>query len=114
MTPHRQEYLENVKVQLFDILKQVEPVPGVQIQTGSAADTPAPMQTDAVDPAEAQPDKRHPNMGAEHPAEQYDDKGRAAALQGQQAQLPRHVDRCDEKPCAGDVCNGIPQLQSEY
>ena len=26
------EYLENVKVQLFDILKQVEPVPGVQIQ----------------------------------------------------------------------------------
>lgn len=30
----------------------------------------------------------------------------AAALRGEQAQLPRHVDRCDEKPCAGDICNG--------
>jgi hypothetical protein len=32
----------------------------------------------------------------------------AAALKGEQTRLPRHVDRCDEKPCAGDICNGKP------
>ena len=32
----------------------------------------------------------------------------AAALKGEQAQLPRHVDRCDGEPCAGDICNGRP------
>jgi hypothetical protein len=30
----------------------------------------------------------------------------AAALQGTQESIPRHVDRCDVTPCAGDICNG--------
>jgi hypothetical protein len=29
----------------------------------------------------------------------------AAALRGEQATLPRHVDRCDELPCGSDVCH---------
>ena len=36
------EYLENQKVQLFDILSQVEPAPGVQIQTGASSEAPPP------------------------------------------------------------------------
>jgi hypothetical protein len=30
----------------------------------------------------------------------------AAALQGTQESLPRHVDRCDVTPCGNDTCNG--------
>jgi len=36
------EYLENIKVQLFDILSQVEPAPGVQIQAGASSEAPPP------------------------------------------------------------------------
>ena len=30
-----------------------------------------------------------------------------AAIQGTQASVPRHVDRCDVHPCGKDVCNGL-------
>mmetsp|Transcript_2338 Transcript_2338/g.3909 ORF Transcript_2338/g.3909 Transcript_2338/m.3909 type:complete len:90 (+) Transcript_2338:104-373(+) len=66
------EYLENVKVQLFDILKQVEPVPGVQIQTGSSMQTPADLAMPEKDDESQNPDER--NMDTEkkeHPAEFY-------------------------------------------
>ncbi len=32
-----------------------------------------------------------------------------AAIKGQQATVPRHIDRCDVLPCSGDVCNGRTQ-----
>ena len=37
------EYLSRTKEQLLEILKQVEPVPGVQIQTGQVESNLAPM-----------------------------------------------------------------------
>eukprot|EP00040_Diaphanoeca_grandis_P020239 m.107608 g.107608 ORF g.107608 m.107608 type:complete len:416 (+) comp27811_c2_seq1:300-1547(+) len=36
----------------------------------------------------------------------------AAALQGTQATLPRHIDRCDVLPCGEDVCDGKPPPHS--
>ena len=40
------EYLEHIKVQLFDILSQVEPVPGVQIQAGASEAPPRSLPTE--------------------------------------------------------------------
>ena len=47
-----------MQVQLFDILKQVEPVPGVQIQTGSALMTPADLAPPEADEDAQNPDER--------------------------------------------------------
>ena len=52
------EYLENQKVQLFDILSQVEPAPGVQIQTGASSEAPPPE----VPQVEEDEDSKNPDV----------------------------------------------------
>ena len=57
------EYLERTKLQLFDILNQVEPVPGTQIQTGQVESQTNPRgmlaEVDGPNAEESQdPDKR--------------------------------------------------------
>ena len=44
---------------MFDILKQVEPVPGVQIQTGSSMQTPADLELPDQDDESRNPDEVH-------------------------------------------------------
>jgi len=73
---NKPEYLDAVKVQLFNILKQVEPVPGVAIQTGSELATPADLappeqDEDKLDSAARQ----HDTEKKEHPAEYYPNAG---------------------------------------
>jgi hypothetical protein len=86
------EYLQHVKAQLFSVLDDVEPVPGVQIKTDSnamdtsadnaaaapAAAAAAPVAaavqeaSESVSQAEAMdtnPDQRGTTDGKEHPAE---------------------------------------------
>jgi len=69
------DYLERTKLQLLDILGEVEPVPGVQIQTGQVDSnmTPKPMEIDdGADEDKQDPDKRvtEEDQGRkEHPAE---------------------------------------------
>lgn len=67
------EYLDRLKVQLFDILGQVEPVPGVQLGHSSMVAPPllAPPEKDedeedADDRTDKDPEKR------EHPAEHFE------------------------------------------
>ena len=55
---NKPEYLDNVKVQIFDILKQVEPVPGVTVQTGSSLETPADLKAPEQDEDKLNPDAR--------------------------------------------------------
>jgi histone deacetylase 1/2 len=55
---NKPEYLDNVKVQIFDILKQVEPVPGVAVQTGSSLETPADLKAPEQDEDKLNPDAR--------------------------------------------------------
>jgi len=64
------EYLENVKIQLLDILKNVEPV-GVQIQTGNTVDTPAALEAPEADEDAKNPDERQASEKKEHPAEHF-------------------------------------------
>ena len=86
------EYLQHVKAQLFSVLDDVEPVPGVQIKSGDAsamdtsADAPASAPAAAAAPVAAavqeasesvsqaeamdtNPDQRGTTDGKEHPAE---------------------------------------------
>ncbi|KAL3936643.1 MAG: hypothetical protein SGARI_002468 [Bacillariaceae sp.] len=68
------EYLETTKNQLLDILSDVEPVPGVQIQTGQVESQLNPrgtnMEVDRPDPAEeGNPDQRVASERKEHSAE---------------------------------------------
>jgi len=51
--------INEFQVKLFDILKQVEPVPGVQIQTGSSMMTPPDLAPPEVDEDSKDPDERH-------------------------------------------------------
>ena len=55
---NKPEYLDAVKVQLFNVLKQVEPVPGVAIQTGSELVTPADLAPPEQDEDKLDPDAR--------------------------------------------------------
>ena len=69
-----QEYLDRTRNQLLDILGQVEPVPGTQIQTGQVESQLNPrgvqMEVDEPSPNEKQdPDTRPEAEGKEHPAE---------------------------------------------
>lgn len=70
------EYLEKTKGQLLDILSEVEPVPGTQIQTGQVESQLNPrgvdMEVDNPSPEETDPDRRlsREDTGRkEHPAE---------------------------------------------
>ena len=70
------EYLEKTKIQLLDILSEVEPVPGTQIQTGQVESQLNPrsmaMEVDEPEPAEENPDERvtpEETGQKEHPAE---------------------------------------------
>jgi histone deacetylase 1/2 len=64
------EYLENQKVQLFDILSQVEPAPGVQIQTGASSEAPPPEVPQVEEDEDSKnPDVRPGSDRKEHPAE---------------------------------------------
>jgi histone deacetylase 1/2 len=84
------EYLDHVKAQLFAVLDDVEPVPGVQIKPSESAmdtsmDAAAPaaaaampvasavaeagMEVSKAEEMDATPDARGTSDGAEHPAE---------------------------------------------
>ena len=70
------EYLNKTKGQLLDILRDVEPVPGVQIQTGQVESQLNPrgvqMEVDTPSQNESDPDKRlsREDTGRkEHPSE---------------------------------------------
>jgi len=64
------EDLDKVKVQLFDILKQIEPVPGAQIQTGSSMAAVLDMSPPEVDEDKLSPDERQLDTERkEHPSE---------------------------------------------
>jgi histone deacetylase 1/2 len=70
------EYLETTKGQLLDILSEVEPVPGTQIQTGQVESQLNPrginMEVDRPGPEEDNPDLRifREDTGRkEHPSE---------------------------------------------
>jgi histone deacetylase 1/2 len=73
------EYLERTKIQLLDILKDVEPVPGTQIQTGQVESQLNPrgnsMEVDEPSPEEEasnNPDTRVTDEETgmkEHPSE---------------------------------------------
>ena len=73
------EYLDRTKIQLLEILRDVEPVPGAQIQTGQVESqlNPRGMDKDIDEPsiAEAQSDK-NPDMRVTN-----DMIGRKAVLQ---------------------------------
>jgi len=63
------EYLERTKIRIFEILKDVEPVPGTQIQTGGTENiNPVGMDIDKNDDY-VEPDKRPVNDRKEHAAE---------------------------------------------
>jgi histone deacetylase 1/2 len=57
------EYLERTKIQLLEILREVEPVPGAQIQTGQIDSQVNPrsslMMEEEDDDDEDDPDERH-------------------------------------------------------
>jgi histone deacetylase 1/2 len=70
------EYLEKTKTQLLEILRDVEPVPGTQIQTGQVESQTNPRgvdtEVDTPGPEEGDADKRvsHDDTGRkEHPSE---------------------------------------------
>ena len=52
------DYLDRVKVQLFDILKSAEPVPGVQIETGNVTMTAPDIEVPEKDEDKQNPDER--------------------------------------------------------
>ena len=64
------EYLESQKSQVMEILSQIEPVPGTQIQTGQVESqlNPRGMPIDGEAGTEGSPDHR-PMEGKEHGAE---------------------------------------------
>jgi histone deacetylase 1/2 len=71
-----EDYLEKTKIQLLEILAQVEPVPGVQIQTGQIDSQTNPrsinMEIDKPSANEADPDSRvgtNDTGKKEHPSE---------------------------------------------
>ena len=61
------EYLEANKVKLFDILKQIEPVPGVHASGDNVA--PAAAEAEKADDDAKDPDVRDLEKEKEHPAE---------------------------------------------
>eukprot|EP00540_Astrosyne_radiata_P005525 CAMPEP_0116833470 /NCGR_PEP_ID=MMETSP0418-20121206/6455_1 /TAXON_ID=1158023 /ORGANISM="Astrosyne radiata, Strain 13vi08-1A" /LENGTH=83 /DNA_ID=CAMNT_0004462925 /DNA_START=176 /DNA_END=427 /DNA_ORIENTATION=- len=73
------EYMERTKIQLFDILKEVEPVPSTQIQTGQVDSqlNPRSAMMEVDDPAADDDDNRDPDRRVtrddtgrkEHPSE---------------------------------------------
>lgn len=53
------KYLDDIKIKLFEMLRELDPAPSVPIQTGAQLDTPAPLDlkphTDDADPDVREP-----------------------------------------------------------
>ncbi|CAM9138542.1 unnamed protein product [Discosporangium mesarthrocarpum] len=63
--------LEKTKLELFEILRSLEPVPGVAIETGAEMKTPSTLRLPEEDEDMQDADQRPSNEGRrEHPAEQ--------------------------------------------
>mmetsp|Transcript_2964 Transcript_2964/g.8484 ORF Transcript_2964/g.8484 Transcript_2964/m.8484 type:complete len:241 (-) Transcript_2964:312-1034(-) len=71
------EYLQKTKVKIFDILKQIEPAPGTQIETGNSIQTPADAEIPEESVEPENPDQRPadpdqpppaPEAAASHPS----------------------------------------------
>jgi histone deacetylase 1/2 len=75
------EDLDKVKVQLFDILKQIEPAPGAQIDTGSSMAAVPDHSLPEVDEGKLDPDIRQlETEKKEHPAEFFPGADTAAPM----------------------------------